>query len=1161
MMKKIYLLLIALIATTMSVQALTAQRVEQLRGGVHPFSAVSRGNAFSERAALKVGVSATANPVSAEPASSLSDVSGWGLLESPDGTTWHYTQSFTMSTANPYYYGSSVITLYDSNNQKVCDVTVSIPDTDKVNQIQPFGKITKSFFDKTTSTSEFMVLTHKILQPGVASSDIIVYNSKGEEVTRFTNVDSATLLSTGTNDWDRKERLAIGTTVKRTINGVTEAMSEITVYRKSTYSDGTTEPIVAEHTFTCPNDNVQYSDGKIFHMQYLNGQFHYVFSHYEKPFVESYDPQQGMMTYTEDNYFVTEVYNQSYERVTQVRVPIVNEGFMPTMYGFGIFSNYDLSRGMFDGSDDLNIIMTGYDYDLSNDSYIYRFDVYNQAGEKIKTITDNVGDWMQLGSIKGFDEQFAFLKTLSSGEQVFEMIDVPSCKLAQVITATLDGKMISSNIDRYPAEGSYKYVIGMGQGESDAEGNVISVIGWFNKDLTLDHYVRFNIGKNGELFTPIIMTEYLDPYIFDTDDEHEYVFIKKVKRTDSDVIDNILTIANEDGTSICEFKGDDVIGSYYGGTLIDLGTTSPVLFVYYRNTSNDNFRLDFYNLPFTRFAGGEGTEANPYLVSTVGDLRQIGAEPAAHYRMVNDIDMGVSGAWTPIELQGGFDGGGYTLYNMDASGAADYCGLFSSVSGRNETDKAYVRNLVMRNPRIAPTDAASGAGAVAGNVAAADLQNIYVFDPYFVWNTTYATTIGGIAGNISFYSNVSDCGVWRMESNNPESSTVGGIVGNMGNTSNIARCFASINASARYYLGGILGQSSGYSSEGSVKDCHANVALTAENSIGGIIGSSNRIAVKNCYAEGEITATAPENEDYNQACYSTGGIVGNVATEYSSTTKIFSGNVANVNINIDDPNNTTGKVAAVHRILGFTGDELGTPSAREKGIENCYALAGMLVNGATIESADATTREGASIEANELTQSFFEGIGYVYGTDATAPWTDAAMPLLYFETDTKEIFFANTEETIDPGKTITITLCASNGSLEGVTVTSSNEEVITVENVEVMGLAALVTIKAVGNGVADLTATLGTKVAKCFVTAGDAAVGQITSSPLTIRYDGSTVSLSGAQAARISVYNMSGALVAQTSANTLSLMPLNRGIYIVRATDIDGNTATRKIMR
>ena len=112
-----------------------------------------------------------------------------------------------------------------------------------------------------------------------------------------------------------------------------------------------------------------------------------------------------------------------------------------------------------------------------------------------------------------------------------------------------------------------------------------------------------------------------------------------------------------------------------------------------------------------------------------------------------------------------------------------------------------------------------------------------------------------------------------------------------------------------------------------------------------------------------------------------------------------------------------------------------------------------------------------------------------------------------------------------------------------------------------MGLAALVTIKAVGNGVADLTATLGTKVAKCFVTAGDAAVGQITSSPLTIRYDGSTVSLSGAQAARISVYNMSGALVAQSSANTLSLMPLNRGIYIVRATDIDGNTATRKIMR
>lgn len=1160
-MKKFYILMIALIATTVSANALTAQRVDKLRGGAHPFTALTRGNAFAERAALKATVAATPALVDAEPASSLSDVSGWGLLEAPDGKTWHYTQSFSMSTVNMYYYGGSVITLYDNNNQKVCDVTVTIPDTDKVNQIQPFGKITKSFFDKTTSTSEFMVLIHKILQPGVATSDIVVFNTKGEEVMRFSNVDSATLLSVGANDWDRKERLAIGATVERTVDGVTETMSEITVYRKATYSDGTTDTLVAEHTFSCPNDNVQYSDGKIFHMQYLNDEFHYVFSHYEKPFVESYDPQEGTMTYTEDNYFVTEVYNQSFERKAQVRVPIVNEGFMPTMYGFGIFSNYDLSVGMFDGTDNLNIIMTGYDYEISNDSYIYKFDVYNAAGEKIKTITDNVGDWMQLGSIAGKEEQFAFLKTQSSGEQVFEMIDVPSCKLVQIITATLDGKLISSNIDRYPSGDSYQYVIGMGQGESDAEGNVIAVIGWFNKDLTLDRYVRFNIGKNGELFTPIIMTEYLDPYIFDTDDEHEYIFIKKVKRDDSDVIDNILTVANEDGTSICEFKGDDTIGSYYGGTLIDLGTTSPVLFVYYRNTANDNFRLDFYNLPFTRFAGGEGTADNPYLVSTVGDMRQIGAESSAHYRMVNDIDMGVGGVWTPVELKGGFDGDGHTLLNMNAAGEADYCGLFSTVSGSSETEKAYVRNLVLRNPRIAPTDAASGAGAVAGSVMAADLHNIYVTDPYFEWNTSYATTIGGIAGNITLYSNISDCGVWRMESNNPESTTVGGIVGNMGNTSNIARCFASINATARYYLGGILGQSSGYSSEGSVKDCHAEVELKGENTIGGIIGSSNRIAVKNCYATGSIVATSPESSDYNQGYYSTGGIIGNIATEYSSSTKIIDGCVANVDIAIEDENTTTGKVAAVHRIIGFSGNELGTPSAREKGIANCYAATEMTINGVGVTSDDATTTEGASIDLSSMNKEFFEGIAYVYGTDATAPWVDADLPMLYFEVDTKEIYFANTEETIDPGKTTTLTLCASNGSLEGVEVTSSNEEVITIENVEVAGLMAFVTIKAVANGVANLTANLGSKTARCFVTAGDAAVGQITASPISIRYNGSEVSLTGAQAARISVYNMSGALVAQTSANTLSLMPLSRGIYIVRATDINGNIATRKIIR
>lgn len=80
--------------------------------------------------------------------------------------------------------------------------------------------------------------------------------------------------------------------------------------------------------------------------------------------------------------------------------------------------------------------------------------------------------------------------------------------------------------------------------------------------------------------------------------------------------------------------------------------------------------------------------------------------------------------------------------------------------------------------------------------------------------------------------------------------------------------------------------------------------------------------------------------------------------------------------------------------------------------------------------------------------------------------------------------------------------------------------------------------------------------------AGETAVEAIAAGASALRYNGREVSLVGADAARISVYSTSGAIVADIRGeNTLNVSLLNRGIYIVRAIDRKGNVAVSKILR
>lgn len=70
------------------------------------------------------------------------------------------------------------------------------------------------------------------------------------------------------------------------------------------------------------------------------------------------------------------------------------------------------------------------------------------------------------------------------------------------------------------------------------------------------------------------------------------------------------------------------------------------------------------------FAGGDGTESNPYLIEDAFDLDAVRNELSAYYKLIADINLDVApfnkgGGWEPIEdLTGVLDGNRYPIINL-----------------------------------------------------------------------------------------------------------------------------------------------------------------------------------------------------------------------------------------------------------------------------------------------------------------------------------------------------------------------------------------------------------------------------------------------------------------------------------------------------------------
>ncbi len=921
------------------------------------------------------------------------------FLIAPDGSDWICLPNSRTTSGGDYR--NVTYDFYDGKQNHKGSFTIEIPKDKIINMIEPFGTITNKFFDNNENTYEVLVYMHEVLAPGVVDNHIYVYNTQGDSVAYF-HSSQAAFMQTQKDAYTRYERLIlVGTT--DSIIGYTDTNEPIkkTYQRVDFYKPkGWSETNEIEKTMFFEDDLVRQDllVGPWLNIYTIDNKAYYCVSSYEKPYYTGeWDYSIAYQYTTPNNRFKLQLYDETYQLINEISFPCEDMGTSAyKTYGLGTLTYNDLSKGFFTGDDQWNYLITADTYDFQADESKLDFFVYDSKGNLIKTIDTNV-DYegvKVLSDIEGYERQVAFGHTETSQEDeitnYIKVINIPSCEVVATLSPTSEAP-VSFVFDRTAKKGGgYEYAISYTQPEMDAYDSIYAVIGWFDEHFKFDRKVLFNIGTDGLIANPLLNASSLNPYLINTNDEHEYIYLWSTpKNNNTEEKHWHLCIADHEGKPIVDYIGNPSKGDLLEPGIMNAGTSDATLYVLYHDDGRNRSHIEYIPLPLTKFErGGKGTAAEPYLVASRGDLEQVANAPRAHYKQVEDIDMNACGrSWKAIaDFAGKYDGDNHILSNLTINpDGGDYLGLFSFMS-----DSATVCNLRFNNPVINVGEFNAKAGVLVADASnAVKISNVHISNGKISSDSETAATIGGIAGTVTFNSAISACsfnGEIAVEGAYP----VGGIAGNIGTTSPIDVCAFSGSITANSGIGGIVGEQGDKSP---VTNCHVIGNLEGQHTIGGIIGTSiDRSGVTNNIAEVELTSLSSD-WDAN-----VGGIIGDLGGDYTKAgTKIIKNNVAVIE---DITCSSSQDGSTIHGIIGKSIEntelEPGDEPYYELGLTNNYINKQISVGETALTFAHDNIN-GEVVATEAMNKAFFEKLGYVYGNDVTAPWVDGTLPSLYIE--------------------------------------------------------------------------------------------------------------------------------------------------------------------
>lgn len=237
------------------------------------------------------------------------------------------------------------------------------------------------------------------------------------------------------------------------------------------------------------------------------------------------------------------------------------------------------------------------------------------------------------------------------------------------------------------------------------------------------------------------------------------------------------------------------------------------------------------------FKHGEGTESNPFIISTPSELNMVRYHRDAYFLQTANLDMSDFGQFAPIgsvtfPFTGHYNGGKYSITNMTIDSDDNNVGLFSVIY--NGT----VENLKIIDSNIT---GAYNVGAIAGTNKGI-LQGCVVNS-----KISGIGAVGGISGLNSTRGMIMECGNLGVIENE-SGKYFGGISGI--NDGIIENCYnhgdISINSNDSVYSGGLVGYNNG--GQNAEINTSYSIGLLGGKARGQIAGDNNG-KINDCYFE------------------------------------------------------------------------------------------------------------------------------------------------------------------------------------------------------------------------------------------------------------------------------------------------------------------------
>ena len=402
------------------------------------------------------------------------------------------------------------------------------------------------------------------------------------------------------------------------------------------------------------------------------------------------------------------------------------------------------------------------------------------------------------------------------------------------------------------------------------------------------------------------------------------------------------------------------------------------------------------------FSGGDGSEENPYKITSKEQLCNVSKYLDAHFILLNDIifeprDFKEGGVfynegfgWEPIgsdknaPFKGVFDGNGFSIQGLvvNIDDAWDmYAGLFGYNSGTITNLNVIDSNISILS--LSSQNYESCAGGVVG------------YNRGLISNCYNSGTVSGgrYSGGIAGYNGdgiVKDCyNTGKVSGNNWS----GGIVGyNQRNFSNgvVENCYnTGLIVSEGSFAGGIAGQTDG----GKISNCYNMGEVSSGNNSGGIVGYNSGVIsnclINNCYNMGAVSSgnnsggIVGYNSGVINNCYNTGAVAG----------ILFSGGIAGNNTN-PNPYGTVynrGIITNCYNIGVVSGGKFqgGIAGQNSEGsVSNCYYMniidnglgSGLGDNIRSCTKEEMTRQETFASFDFELVWEFSDAIDYPFPT-------------------------------------------------------------------------------------------------------------------------------------------------------------------------------------